>query len=112
MPGTILSFGRHQDKEDLDPILSVGDSLMNKTPSQVTPVVSEVGESARSYAEYRLHKTLSQAIPRDSSLLAAVSCLLFQLTNIETHSATALSGVFPLRIGIIKSLDSCLQGDG
>lgn len=43
----MLSFGRQQDKEDLDPILKVGDSLMNKTPLQVTLVVSEVGGSAR-----------------------------------------------------------------
>lgn len=49
---------------------------------------------------------------RDISLLAALFCLLFQLTNFETHSAMDLSGVFHLKIGIIKSLDPYLQGDG
>lgn len=103
--------GRHQDKEDVDPILKVGDSLMNIIPSQVTLVVSEEGESARLHAEYRLHGEMSQAIPRDISLLAAVSCLLFQVTNIKTHSVVALGGVFPWKMGIVKSLDPCLQGD-
>lgn len=45
-------------KEDLDPILNVVDSPMNEIPSQVTLVVSEVEESARWYADYRMHREM------------------------------------------------------